>query len=122
MATALGVPLKILHDAAGAVVSVELSTGDTYKGKLVNVEDNMNIELQDVVHTNKKGEERQLPTIYLRGSNVVFFSLPEMLRLAPVAVAASTEKKPAAAAGRGRGAGFGGRGGSGAGRKRPRED
>lgn len=30
----IGVPVKLLHEAVGHVVTIELKTGDTYRGKL----------------------------------------------------------------------------------------
>lgn len=137
------IPVKILFEAVGQKVTVELDTGDQYHGLLVNVEDNMNIELQDVDHVNKQGKKREVANVYLRGSNVVFFTLPDALQTAPC-IQAAAAVVPAAADGRGRGRGAApsrgrGRGGRGEGgrgrgdggrgraggfgaRKRPREE
>lgn len=38
----IGVPVKLLHEAQGHIVTVELKTGGVYRGKLLEIEDNMN--------------------------------------------------------------------------------
>lgn len=35
MASPLGVPVKLLHEALGHVITVELKTGQMYRGKLL---------------------------------------------------------------------------------------
>ena len=41
----LGVPVKVLHEAEGHVVTVEASTGELYRGTLIEAEDNMNLQV-----------------------------------------------------------------------------
>jgi small nuclear ribonucleoprotein D3 len=74
----LGAPVKLLHEAAGFVVTIELSSGDIYRGTLRMVEDNMNCYLHDVVHTSPNGEQLKVDSAYLRGSNILFVNVPEM--------------------------------------------
>ena len=40
----LGVPVKVLHEAEGHIVTVEASTGELYRGTLIEAEDNMNLQ------------------------------------------------------------------------------
>ena len=42
----LGVPVKVLHEAEGHVVTVEASTGELYRGTLIEAEDNMNLQVR----------------------------------------------------------------------------
>lgn len=35
--TAIGVPIKILHEAEGHVVTLETTIGEVYRGKLIEV-------------------------------------------------------------------------------------
>lgn len=35
MASTLGVPVKLLHEAMGHIITVELKTGQLYRGKLL---------------------------------------------------------------------------------------
>lgn len=106
MALPVSVPVKILHEALGTTVTVELDSGETFRGNLTSVEDSMNIELGQVVHTSARGKTRELDSCYLRGSNITMFVLPESLRLAP-AVQAAGLVRPTDDKGKGRGFGGG---------------
>ena len=64
-------------------VTVELKSGEIYRGLLLNAEDTMNMTLTDVVRTARNGQVSKLPTVYLRGSGVRFIALPDLLRNAP---------------------------------------
>jgi small nuclear ribonucleoprotein D3 len=79
-----GAPLTLLHQADGFVVSVELKTGELYQGTLQGSEDSMNCELTDVTYTNREGIDSHLDTVYIRGSSILFFVIPEMFANAPM--------------------------------------
>jgi small nuclear ribonucleoprotein D3 len=49
-----------------------------YRGKLLEVEDNMNVQLKDVTHTQRDGRVSQLDQVYIRGSQTRFFVVPDM--------------------------------------------
>lgn len=53
--TATSVPVKVLHESEGHVVTVELKTGELYRGQLDSSEDTMNVALSSVVHTARDG-------------------------------------------------------------------
>ena len=74
----LGIPIKLLHEATGFSVTLELTSGDIYKGTLQYVEDNMNWWLHDVIHTSPDGSKEKSDSAYLRGSNVLYIIVPEM--------------------------------------------
>lgn len=80
----IGVPIKVLHEAVGHVVTIELKNGEVYRGTLQTAEDNMNSQLLNTVFTSRDGQVSHLEAIYIRGSKVRFFVLPEMLRNAPM--------------------------------------
>jgi len=42
----VGIPIILLHDAEGAVVTIELKDGSTYRGTLEDAQDNMNCLLK----------------------------------------------------------------------------
>ena len=42
-----GVPLTLLHEGEGHVVTVELKNGETYRGLLSEAEDTMNCQLKE---------------------------------------------------------------------------
>eukprot|EP00051_Salpingoeca_urceolata_P027305 m.480880 g.480880 ORF g.480880 m.480880 type:complete len:131 (-) comp21983_c0_seq1:206-598(-) len=126
----IGIPIKLLHEAEGHVVTVELKTGETYRGKLIEAEDNMNTQMREITYTSREGRVSQLDTVYIRGSKIRFFILPEMLKNAPMFKKntagalgrgkAAILRAQAAAKGRGGPGGPGGRGGGRGGRGRGR--
>ena len=88
-----GVPIKLLHEAAGFTVTVELISGDVYRGTLRMVEDNMNCYLHDVIHTAPDGQQVRVDSAYLRGSNILFVNVPEMFSNARLFKTGESEKK-----------------------------
>lgn len=78
------VPVKLLHEARGHTVSIELTNGISYRGKLSDVEDNMNLQLKDVVIIGKDGATKNAAQVYIRGSQIQFISIPDILQHAPV--------------------------------------
>lgn len=48
----IGVPIKVLHEAEGHIVTCETNTGEVYRGKLIEAEDNMNCQVSLVPHKN----------------------------------------------------------------------
>ena len=80
----LSVPLKLLAEGEGHMVTMELKSGDTYRGILVGAESNMNATLEKVTHTDKSGRVSKLEHVYVRGSHIRFVVLPDLLRNAPV--------------------------------------
>lgn len=47
-------------------------------------EDNMNVQLKDITATARDGRVSHLDQVYIRGSHVRFFIVPDMLRNAPM--------------------------------------
>lgn len=80
----VGVPVKLLHEAQGHIVTVELKSGHMYRGKLLDVQDNMNCQLKDITLTQRNGQVSQLDQIFCRGSQVRLFIVPDMLKNAPM--------------------------------------
>ena len=99
----IGVPVKVMHEAEGHIITCETTTGEVYRGKLVEAEDNMNCQISNVQVTYRDGRQGQLETVYVRGSKVRFLILPDMLKNAPMFKA----MRPSAPS---RGGGAGGRG------------
>lgn len=56
----IGIPIKVLHDAEGHTVTVELKSGEVYRGKLDEAEDNMNVHLSNCTKTLKDGRVQML--------------------------------------------------------------
>lgn len=79
----IGIPVMLLHDAEGGYVTIELKNGCTYHGLLDDAQDNFNCKLTDVTKTDEQGIDSKLEMVYVRGSQVRFICMPEMLSIAP---------------------------------------
>mmetsp|Transcript_8485 Transcript_8485/g.12522 ORF Transcript_8485/g.12522 Transcript_8485/m.12522 type:complete len:159 (+) Transcript_8485:40-516(+) len=79
----IGIPIMLLHEAEGHIVTLETKSGEVYRGTLIDAEDNMNVQMADVELTNKTGARSQLKQIFIRGSQIRFFILPDILKHAP---------------------------------------
>ncbi|KAJ3045506.1 Small nuclear ribonucleoprotein Sm D3 [Rhizophlyctis rosea] len=97
----IGVPIKLLHEAEGHIITLELKNGSVYRGKLHDAEDNMNVQLRDITVTARDGRTSHLEQVYIRGSQVRFFIVPDMLKNAPMF------KRVGPGANKGRGIGLG---------------
>ncbi len=80
----IGVPVKVLHEAEGHIVTLETIMGELYRGKLVEAEDNMNCLMGNITCTYRDGRTAQLEQVYIRGSKIRFIILPDMLKNAPM--------------------------------------
>lgn len=102
--------VKLLHEAEGHPITVELRSGELYRGHLASVEDSMNCQLTGVVHTGRDGKVTKLEHVYIRGSQLRFAVLPELLKNAPIfkQVQLFAEKKAKPLPTRGGGGGGGG--------------
>ncbi|EKD20455.1 LSM domain-containing protein [Drepanopeziza brunnea f. sp. 'multigermtubi' MB_m1] len=83
MTSTIGIPIKLLNEAQGHVVTLEITSGQVYRGKLLEAEDNMNVQLKDITVTARDGRVSHLDQVYIRGSHVRFFIVPDMLRYGP---------------------------------------
>ncbi|KAI5706474.1 small nuclear ribonucleoprotein Sm D3 [Diaphorina citri] len=96
----IGIPIKLLHEAEGHIITCETTNGDLFRGKLVEAEDNMNCAMADVTVTFRDGKVKPMANIYIRGSKIRFLILPDMLKNAPMFKGKQGNK--AGAAGRGK--------------------
>lgn len=53
MSRSLGIPVKLLHEATGHIVTVEMKSGELYRGSMVECEDNWNCQLESITYTAK---------------------------------------------------------------------
>uniref|UniRef100_A0A6N2LTF9 Small nuclear ribonucleoprotein Sm D3 n=1 Tax=Salix viminalis TaxID=40686 RepID=A0A6N2LTF9_SALVM len=84
MSRSLGIPVKLLHEASGHIVTVELKSGELYRGSMLECEDNWNCQLESITYTAKDGKVSQLEHVFIRGSKVRFMVIPDMLKNAPM--------------------------------------
>jgi small nuclear ribonucleoprotein D3 len=80
----IGAPIKVLHEAEGHIVTCETNTGEVYRGKLLEAEDNMNCQMSNITVTYRDGRVAQLENVFIRGSKIRFLILPDMLKNAPM--------------------------------------
>lgn len=70
----VGIPVKLLHEAVGHTITIELKGGVTYRGRLFDAEDNFNISMKDIAVTARDGKQTHLDSVYIRGNMVRFMS------------------------------------------------
>lgn len=80
----IGVPIKLLHEAEMHIITLELKTGEVYRGQLVEAEDNMNCQMRNITVTERDGRTTKLEYAFIRGSKIRWFILPDMLKNAPM--------------------------------------
>lgn len=80
----VGIPIVLLHDAEGAVISVETKSGEHIRGLLFEAEDMMNLYIKNAIVWNINGIKRKVDQLYLRGTEILFIVIPQMLRHAPM--------------------------------------
>eukprot|EP01123_Difflugia_compressa_P007737 TRINITY_DN2139_c0_g1_i1.p1 TRINITY_DN2139_c0_g1~~TRINITY_DN2139_c0_g1_i1.p1 ORF type:complete len:128 (-),score=38.17 TRINITY_DN2139_c0_g1_i1:285-668(-) len=80
----IGIPIKVLHEAEGHIITIELKSGEVYRGKLEEAEDNMNCTLSAITMTARDGSTQPLDTAFVRGSHIRFVIIPDMLKNAPM--------------------------------------
>lgn len=77
MAKDLGVPLKLIKEFLNQSVKVETSSGDFYKGTLLEIEDNMNITLNGIKAKLMNGRSVKMASVYIKGSRIKMVILPK---------------------------------------------
>lgn len=92
--TMSAIPIKLLNESQGYEVTLELNNGDMYRGKLVENEDNMNCQLRDVIYTQTNGKMTRMDDVFIRGSNIKFVVVPDMLKHAPLFKKSAVSKPP----------------------------
>eukprot|EP00284_Hemiselmis_tepida_P015926 CAMPEP_0174929028 /NCGR_PEP_ID=MMETSP1355-20121228/26989_1 /TAXON_ID=464990 /ORGANISM="Hemiselmis tepida, Strain CCMP443" /LENGTH=95 /DNA_ID=CAMNT_0016175211 /DNA_START=29 /DNA_END=312 /DNA_ORIENTATION=+ len=80
----IGIPIKLIHEAESHIISVEMKTGEMYRGMLVEAEDNMNCSLANVTMTGRDGSISTLEQVFVRGGLIRYMILPDILQNAPM--------------------------------------
>ena len=91
----VGVPIQLLFEAEGMKITVELKSGEIYRGLLVSAEESMNVALKEVLRTARNGQVSKLSTVYLRGKSIRFIALPDLLKSAPLFQRVALQKRKA---------------------------
>lgn len=82
--TSIKATIKILHEAEGHIITCETVDGESFRGKLIEAEDSMNLQMSNVTVTHRNGSVSGMNSCFIRGSKVLFVSMPEILKHAPV--------------------------------------
>lgn len=80
----VGIPVVLMHEGEGLVVTVETKSGYLFRGTVETAEDNMNMSMKEVDVTGPRGTKSTLRKLFLRGSQVVMVIYPPLLSHAPV--------------------------------------
>lgn len=80
----VGVPVKLLHEAETTIVTVEMKTGEVFRGYLREVEDTMNVRLDGANYVRRDGKQESILQVYLRGSHIRYIIVPDMFKNAPM--------------------------------------
>jgi small nuclear ribonucleoprotein D3 len=81
---AVGIPTLLFHEGEGLTLCVETRDGTLYRGIAEMTEDNMNVSLhRALAFGTRGGEPQKLERVFIRGSQIVFVSFPEILNRAP---------------------------------------
>ncbi|KAJ3128475.1 RNA processing protein [Nowakowskiella sp. JEL0407] len=71
-------PLSLLNTAQGHPLNVELKSGETYSGHLVNCDNWMNINLKEVICTSADSQRFwRLPEVFIRGNTIKYLGVPD---------------------------------------------
>ena len=68
------------HPSALRCQPTGLSKSNANQVVEISAEDNMNVQLKDITVTARDGRVSHLDQVYIRGSHVRFFIVPDMLR------------------------------------------
>jgi len=80
----VGIPIVVLHDCEGAVIEIETKNGELIRGLLFEAEDQMNLYLKNCIIRDINGVKRKSKQVYVRGTEILFIILPDMLKHAPM--------------------------------------
>lgn len=75
----IGIPTLLLYEAEGCTILVQTRDGSIFRGIILEVEDNWNLNLRDVLMIPKGSkEEFAFQMMYIRGTQISFICLPDM--------------------------------------------
>jgi len=73
--------VTVPHKAEGHIVTVEATTGEVYRGKVIEAEDNIISQVASVTVTFRDGRVAPLENkTFIRGSKIRFMILTDMLK------------------------------------------
>lgn len=79
----LSIPQKLLYECEGFQLMLEMDNGNKVRGRLMQMDDLMNMTMDDVVLTDPEGHNTKVERMLIRGSQIQFVILPPILRQSP---------------------------------------
>ena len=73
----VGVPSKLLKEFKDRRITVEVSSGEVYKGIVHETEENLSVSLGDVKATLVSGRVVKMDEVYIKGSRIRLINLPD---------------------------------------------
>ncbi|GMI30807.1 hypothetical protein TrRE_jg2246 [Triparma retinervis] len=80
----IGIPVILLKDGEGGIITIETKQGETLRGYLFEAEDSMNMVLKKVHRTDSAGRTSSHDSMYIRGASILFIVVPSILSNAPM--------------------------------------
>eukprot|EP00069_Balaena_mysticetus_P011021 bmy_07006T0 len=78
-----------------------MNTGEVFRGKLIEAEDNMNCQMSNITVAYRDGRVAQLEQVYIHGSKIRFLILPDVLKNAPMLKSMKNKPKAQGRSGKG---------------------
>lgn len=95
----IGIPIVLLHEGEGLILTVETRAGWTYRGYCDVTKDNFNMKLVQVLATDDQGRQYHMAQVCLRGSMIRYVIFPDILRYSPMFKRVELRKKGVVVAG-----------------------
>ena len=75
----IGMPTLLLYEAEGCTALVQTRDGSIYRGVIMEVQDNWNLNMQKVtMKTQNSNEVIPFKMLFIRGAQISFIVLPDM--------------------------------------------
>ena len=74
---------NLLKDSKPFLISIETKGKKIFRGNLTFIEENMNCILENAVLIDQNGKLSKFKSVFLRGSNIKIFIIPDVLKNIP---------------------------------------
>ncbi|CBK23217.2 uncharacterized protein [Blastocystis hominis] len=81
----IGMPTLLLYEAEGCTALIQTRDGSIYRGIIMEVQDNWNLNMKNVTMKTKYSNEIiPFEMLFIRGAQISFIVLPEMFKHSPM--------------------------------------
>ena len=74
---------NLLKESKPFLISIETKGKKIFRGNLTFIEENMNCVLENAILIDQNGKVSKFRSVFLRGSNIKIFILPDVLKNTP---------------------------------------